>query len=94
MDTTAALIIRVPELAGVRRRAEDLVRDAGITRGPVLVDFTGTLSATQGFCDELVKQLAASPASFTSVVGVSERQRGHVALAIRLRKLEDRVGLR
>lgn len=81
-------IVTIPEFAGTRWAAGQLVESAEPTGAEVILDFTGCRSAAQGFCDELVSQLAdARGLRITEVRGASERSAEYIARALRLRGL-------
>lgn len=85
--------IVVPEFAGTRWAAEQLMADANPQGGEAVIDFTGCLSAAQGFCDELVGQLASRGKAVVEVVGASERVQGYLAVSMRLRGLPSCRGI-
>lgn len=79
--------LRLPRLAGTRGSAAQIVAEASLADAGVILDFTGTESAAQGFCDELVKQLSIRGHRILRIIGDNDRAHTFVTRALRLRQL-------
>lgn len=83
---TTPQTLAVPGTAVTRWAAESLIADAQLVPGPLTVTFEKNRSASQGFCDELVEQLSASPATTVKFVGVSGSTHEYLSGAISRRR--------
>lgn len=85
MGVSMTTTLTLPRLAGTRFAADQLAATV-VFDDEVVLDFTGCLSAAQGFCDELVKRISVvNPKCTVDVVGANERVEGYVMQALRLR---------
>ena len=93
----SSLIIPIPRLIGVRESAQRLILDAGIpenmdlTDTEVIFDFSATLSAAQGACDEMVKQILVRGGRNFVFSHATSRTLEYLQNAVRLRSEPDTV---
>lgn len=77
-------VILIPTLAGTRQSASKVSSDATF-EASVTLDFSQCLSAAQGFCDELTKQLLERSVTRIALVGANDRTRQHIERSLQLR---------
>lgn len=83
-------VLSVPPVAVTRWAAEGLVEEEGFDGGDVILDFSDCLSASQGFCDEIVRQVAdLRDGTLVTVTGATDSVQQDLRQALRLRGAQE-----
>lgn len=86
--TMKTAVLAIPELAGTRWAAQNLIEATAPSGAEIVLDFTDSRVAGQGFCDELVTQLTDQRGiRIRELRGASDRTTEYIERALWLRSL-------